>query len=261
MSDINPYALIRSWLMDDQQVRRMQDNPQQTLIEAGITNPLLANEMMTIFALMSAGVEKQKETALAGLQKALTPDQLKQMAAEQMEMLKKNKEQLESTFNVATEMKTGLIRTVQQIDKAFGATMLMYKVSFYLGVCLIVGAVIFAAWSREPLLPSIFGTLGTLDILVFFLTKPQENLQSSRAILAQLQAAMFNWFTDAYNQNVFLGQLSMQQKLDFRTFMTVSDAMMQHTEKTLEMMQKYCKLPEFHRREKGSNQHHEKAGK
>jgi hypothetical protein len=120
--------------------------------------------------------------------------------------------------------------------------MLMYQISFYLGVLLIVVAVGVALLGREPLLPAVFGALGTADILAFFLLKPQERLQASRASLAQVQAALYNWFMDSVNLNTLMSKFD--QKGDLSSAAAVSESLMQHTDKTLEMLQKYCKLTE-----------------
>ena len=74
-----------------------------------------------------------------------------------------------------------------------------------------------------------------------FLAKPQEKLQSSRANLAQLQAALYNWFMDSVNQNTLISLLQ-QRGASVEEMQQVLDSLMGHTDRTLEMMQKYCKL-------------------
>jgi hypothetical protein len=141
-------------------------------------------------------------------------------------------------------MKDGLKTTVTQIDEAFQSTMLMYQVSFYLGVALVVASIGFAAVTKGSLLPMVLGGLGTADILTFFFTKPPERLQSSRASLAQLQIALLNWFNDVINQNAYLAQLNQQGALDMNTFEHLSDVQMEHTERIMRVLQAYCKLIE-----------------
>jgi len=109
----------------------------------------------------------------------------------------------------------------------------MYQISFYLGVILIIAAVASAFLLKETLISAVFGSLGVIDILTFFLAKPQEQLESSRASLAQMQAALYNWFMDSANQITYLGQ-----HFDMETMRSVSESLIAHTEKTLEMLQK-----------------------
>jgi uncharacterized membrane protein YkgB len=149
------------------------------------------------------------------------------------------------TLEVAQEMQEGLKQTVRQIDEAFRVTMNMYQVSFYLGVVLIVVAVAVALiphLAPNGLLPSVFGSLGILDILTFFLAKPQEALQSSRANLVQLQAALYSWYSDIYNLNSALALFQQQGTLDQANMLSISEKQMEHTERTLAMLQKYCTL-------------------
>jgi hypothetical protein len=177
---------------------------------------------MQIFGLMFSGAVSQQEA--------------NQRVLEQVTEAQKD------TLAVAKQMKMGLQRTLEQIDSAYRSTMLMYQITFYLGVVLIVVAVGATLFGREPLLPAVFGTLGIIDLLAFFLFKPQERLQASRSSLAQVQAALYNWFMDSVNLNTLMGALG--QAKEFGEAQKVSEALLAHTEKTLEMLQKYCKLTE-----------------
>lgn len=216
MTNDSAYEIIRKSLTDAHLVRRIQKDGVAAIHEEGIEDPQQVQELLTIFSLLFAGASQQQSLA------------------------KKLEAQVHGTLAVATEMKTGLKRTLEQIDHAFRATMLMYQITFYLGVLLIVAAVVAAFSFREPLLPSVFGALGIIDILTFFLTKPQERLQSSRANLAQIQAALYNWFIDSINLNTLMATLQQEGKVDQTP--AISETLMAHTEKTLEMLQKYCKL-------------------
>jgi hypothetical protein len=218
MSTVTCYDIIRRSLVDGQLVEALRTDPQGTLGKFGISEPIEVRDFMAIFGLMFSG------------------------ASQQSTLGQKLQEQFFGTLEVAKEMKEGLKRTLEQIDRAYRATMLMYQISFYLGVLLIVVAAGFALLGRAPLLPAVFGTLGTADILAFFLLKPQERLQASRSSLAQVQAAMYNWFMDSVNLNTLMSKLD--QKGDLGGAAAVSESLMQHTDKTLEMLQKYCKLAE-----------------
>jgi hypothetical protein len=114
-------------------------------------------------------------------------------------------------------------------------------VSFYLSVGLVLAAVAIALMSREPILPSVFGTLGTANILLFLLTRPQENLQSSRASLAQLQAALYTWFMNTTNLFTPV-ELTAEGRPEKIQIGSVVESVTAQTSKTSEMLQKYCKL-------------------
>ena len=212
------YDIIRRALVDGQFVTAFRNNPEGTLLNVGINDPMERRECLQILSLMDAG------------------------ATQQNVMGQKMQEQFFGTLEVAKEMKEGLKRTLEQIDSAYRSTMLMYQVSFYLGVLLVIAAVVVAFMGREALLSSVFGTLGMIDLLAFFLLKPQERLQSSRASLAQVQAALYNWFMDSVNLNTMMTKYD--QLGDLKGVAAVSESLMNHTDKTLEMLQKYCKLAE-----------------
>jgi hypothetical protein len=218
MSHAAAYALIQQALVDPSLVQRLDSDPDTVFKQAGIDEPGEKQQLLGIIGLIVAGAYQQNAGAQA------------------------MGDQLTETLAVASDLKTGLRKTLEQIDRAYRSTMLMYQVSFYLGILLILTAVVLAITSKESLLPIVFGTLGTLDILTFFLVKPQEQLQSSRASLAQLQAGMYNWFVDSFNQNSFLGELQRQKKLDAASMQQISQALMANTNQTLDMLQKYCKL-------------------
>jgi hypothetical protein len=212
------FEIIRRALVDGQLVAAFRSNPEATLLHLGINDPVERRDCLQILSLMDAG------------------------AAQQNVMGQKMQEQFFGTLEVAKEMKEGLKRTLEQIDSAYRSTMLMYQISFYMGVLLVVAAVVVAFMDREPLLSSVFGALGMIDLLAFFLLKPQERLQSSRASLAQIQAALYNWFIDSVNLNTMMTKYD--QLGDLNSVAGVSESLMNHTDKTLEMLQKYCKLAE-----------------
>lgn len=229
MSQAAAYALLQQVMVDPGLVQRLDSDPSTVFAQAGITDPTEQQQLLTVLRLMWAGSQHQTELGQA---------QQKQ----QLDMVRAIGEQSQATMDVASELKSSLRKTLDQIDRAYRSTMLMYQISFYLGVALILVAVVMAVTSKEALLPIVFGTLGTLDILTFFLVKPQEQLQNSRASLAQLQAGLYNWFMDSFNQHTFLGLLQQQGKIDAASMQQVSQALMSNTNQTLDMLQKYCKL-------------------
>ena len=152
------------------------------------------------------------------------------------------KDQQQSTADTAHAFKEGLQNSLNQIESGFLSSMLMYKIAFYLGVGLIVISVIYAIFDKSSLLPIIFGSVGTIDLLGFFITKPPQNIQASRADLAQLQAAFTNWFFDTYNWNSYLLHLDKTNQISFEEMKNVSDALLNSTNKTMSLIEKYCEF-------------------
>ncbi|MGA9670211.1 MAG: hypothetical protein WBQ94_13445 [Terracidiphilus sp.] len=138
-------------------------------------------------------------------------------------------EQHDTTLQTADSFKSGLRDTVKQIERGFRSTMMMYTVAFYLGVGMILAAVAMAFVQQKSLLPIVFGGLGIADVIAYFITKPPQDLQFSRARLAQLQAAFFNWFIDYTNWNGVLMTWTQNGRADFQSLKAVSAILMEHT--------------------------------
>ncbi len=60
--------------------------------------------------------------------------------------------------------------------------------------------------------------------------------------LSEVQAALYNWFMDSVNLNTMMNKYD--QLGDLKSVAGVSESLMNHTDKTLEMLQKYCKVAE-----------------
>ena len=216
MNNTLAYDILQRTFSDSALVADLNRDPEITLSQLGVTDANERANLTRMFQLMMAGSATQALTA------------------------KELEKQQKGTLDVATEMNQGLKRTLDQIDKAYRSTMLMYQISFYLGVVLIIVAVGVALMGRDALLPAVFGGLGMADILAFFLLKPQERLQASRASLAQVQTALYNWYIDSVNLNTLMSQHHMNG--DLPSAAALSETLFSHTDKTLEMLQKYCKL-------------------
>ena len=234
----------------------LTEEGQRLLAEAGIVGAEQCAEFQQILNLAAIGaaqqnpctqavqeftLQQQVETARQQLE--LTKTQLKQ----QVELVSGDKERFNETMRVIKAMKDGLRKTIEQIDRAFTYTMWMYILSFVMGLALMVAA-IWSAFYGKSLLTLVLGGFGTANTLTFFFTRPPERLQSSRASLAQLQIALLAWFTDFFNQNALMVQENSYQvkagKLDKAPFAEISETIIDHTEKMMIMLQKYCKLVE-----------------
>ena len=152
--------------------------------------------------------------------------------------------QLLSSVKAIEAFRKGLCETIKQIENGFHLTSIMYNVAFYLGVGLIIFSMIYAVATQGSLLSLAFGGFGILDVITFFITKPPQDLQSSRADLAQLQLAYYNWFLDNYDWNWYISSLWDWGKDDFiRDRMKDASAiLLSNTDKTMKLIEKYCKF-------------------
>ncbi len=147
-------------------------------------------------------------------------------------------DQLETTRQTSNSFKSGLVDSLVQIKQGFKSAMIMYTVAFYVGVGLILAAVVFAWLRGESLLPVAFAGLGVADLIAYFITKPPLDLQKSRANLAQLQTAYYNWFIDLFNWNsVASGGDAMISQ-----YKKVSEMTLRNTERTMKMIEDYCEI-------------------
>jgi hypothetical protein len=144
----------------------------------------------------------------------------------------------QETLKIFSALKNAMASNVAQTAKAYGRTMWMYMISFYLGVALVLAAIVFASLDKQPLFPSLFGGLGMASILAFFFTKPPERLQSSRASLAQLQCAMLSWYTDFFNTQTILMQENMGNKLSSEGWKKSSEEYLHRTDTWMKMLQR-----------------------
>jgi len=216
------YNIVKKAVADGSFIQALVSNPDVVIRNEGVTSP---NEILELKQILSVLINAAAQTQEA-----------------QKELQKFLIKQLETTMETADKFKDGLRDTVKQIEKGYSSVMTMYMVAFYLGVALIVFSLFFAIWERESLLPIVFGGLGIADVIAYFITKPPQDLQNSRANLAQPQAAFFNWFVDVYNWNSYLSSLPQTGQLNFKNVKEVSETLLQNTDKMMELMEKYCEL-------------------
>lgn len=156
------------------------------------------------------------------------------MTREKFEMAKSQQERIGA---VNTSYQEGLVETIRQTIKGFKSTMTMYQVSFYLGVLLIIAALLFAILEKSSLYPILFGTIGTLDLLTFFIAKPPQSLQRSRSEQAKLNATFYSWFINLYNWNSFFVQESNSGNAPgFDVVNKVSEAQLNCTERLMKII-------------------------
>jgi uncharacterized membrane protein len=145
-------------------------------------------------------------------------------------------DQLRSTSETGLAFKQALENTLTQIEDAYHSTVLMYKLLFYVGVLVILVAVIQSVIGQASYVTLIFGSFGVANTLSFFLTNPIADLQRSRAELTQLQAAYFHWFISIVNWNGLLLQDGVKGTVEFESLKKVSDETLRLTQRTLEFV-------------------------
>lgn len=141
-----------------------------------------------------------------------------------------------NTYNTLINLKQSLDEAMGQARKGYAYVMWMYVIVFYLGIALIITAVIFAAFDKT-ILAIAFGTIGLVDIITYMLVKPPLELQASRSNYAQLTAALICWFTDLMNLNTFLTTLPAGTPFD--KVAEVSKKQMDNTRELLELIETY----------------------
>jgi uncharacterized membrane protein len=141
---------------------------------------------------------------------------------------------------VNNSYRRGITQANEQSIRGFSSTMLMYQVSFYLGVALLITAIVFAVVTKGSLYPILFGSIGTIDLLTFFIAKPPESLQQSRSQQAKLNAAFYSWFLDLYNWNSFYIQYSSKgTTVDLQTMKEVSSSQIANTERLMKIISEH----------------------
>lgn len=203
-------ACLQKLLHSEEDKNLYKNNPYQYLALNGITN---TEDQQELISLLAPAEDFQKSIAKSAM------------------------DQITEINNVNSSYRQGLSKANYQTIKGFHATMTMYIVSFYLGVALLITAIVFAIFAKSSLFAIVFGSIGTLDLLTFFIAKPPLSLQQSRSEQAKLNAAFYSWFTDLYNWNSFYLQFSQKgQTIDFGIMKQVSDAQIANTEKLMQII-------------------------
>jgi hypothetical protein len=152
----------------------------------------------------------------------------------------------EHTFKrLDAELQDGLIGVVRQIDYGYAVTMWMYTITFYVGVALVILSALRTVGHSADRSALLFGGVGLTDIIAQLIFKPAHDVQASRANLAQLQAAFFNWINDVYNWDRYLELLQDQAGKsgsipELNEVSKVSTLMLANTRAMLEMVAQHC---------------------
>lgn len=218
------YHLVQRFLFDPAFYQATLTNAEQALQQQGVTDAATQQELIAVFNQLQMG---------------------HQFAALQNEETKKMNALLQDstldTMQTANSFKASIRNTLQQINTGYKVVMGMYMLAFITGVGLVIAAIVMAVTKQQQLLSIVFGSLGTLEILVFFFTKPPLQLQSSRIRHAQLEMAFYSWFVDVFNINSYF--ISINGKTDdpavYERFKEMVDKQLTHTKETLQALKDF----------------------
>jgi hypothetical protein len=143
---------------------------------------------------------------------------------------------MENTNQTIMSMKSSLQDVIRDAKTAYKFVLWMYVMAFFLGIALIVVAVVFAVQGKM-ILSIAFGTIGLIDIVTHFIFKPPLELQSSRSNLTQLMIVVTNWFADLMNLNTFMANQGADITLD--QINIISDKLNANTAKSLDLIERY----------------------
>lgn len=224
LSPQTKFQLVQRFLMDPVFYNNYLSNKDAFIKQLGVTSEAEVNEIIPVLDQLYMG---------------------KLYADSQTEEYKRLKkimdDSMEDTMETADSFKKSIRQSLKQINSGYMAVMIMYALAFLTGIGLIVAAIIMALNKQQNLLSIIFGSLGTMEILVFFFTKPAMHLQSSRIRHAQLEMGFYSWFVDVYNINTYMSSLGgkTDDPVMYARFLEVVDKQLVHTKETLQALKEF----------------------
>lgn len=88
---------------------------------------------------------------------------------------------------------------IDDIDNGFKTVMFLYKIAFYFGIVIILFGIIgLIVFDDKPIFAGLTIT-GVADFIAFFIFKPIDGIQKSRASLAQVIVGFLTWYNDIRN--------------------------------------------------------------
>jgi hypothetical protein len=132
-------------------------------------------------------------------------------------------------------------RSIRSMKSAFQVQIVMHNVMFYLGVSLIVTAVV-CAFQGNSLASLVIGGIGIFDLAIFLIKKPVEGLHESVGNLLQLRAAYNAFFAQLDQWQLYFENLSGAQFLE--TKHQITNLMQHSTENTVQLIHDYTNSEE-----------------
>lgn len=157
-----------------------------------------------------------------------------------------NEQERDQIRNMSEGFRQGLVDVVREVDRGYKRVMLMYTVAFYFGIALVASAAIASLVFERHITAGIFGGLGMVDLVTALVFRPAQELQNSRAGLAQLQGAFFAWANDTRNWTAYLERLDASIAYgtapQFDDFARVSHIMLSNTEQMLRLVEEFVEV-------------------
>ena len=150
-------------------------------------------------------------------------------------------------------IRNSILRVLEQIDKGFKRTMLMYSVAFYFGIFTILFSMVSTVLPQtkgNDFMQLFFGGIGLIDVMAFVIFKPVQDLQKSRATLAQIVSAFLTWYRETQNwdsagRRIIRGEWSTEQtELLIPQLEKVSKIKIANTIAIISSMTEFMKLTE-----------------
>lgn len=132
-------------------------------------------------------------------------------------------------------------RSIRSMKSAFQVQIVMHNVMFYLGVSLIVAAVVCAFQGNSPA-ALVIGGIGVFDLAIFFLKEPVEGLHESVGNLLQLRAAYNAFFAQLDQWQLYFDKLTGAQFLG--TKHQITNLIQDSTEHTVQLIHDYTNTEE-----------------
>lgn len=140
------------------------------------------------------------------------------------------------TMELVAKLKKSLISNATGTLSAFNRVILFYSIAFFLGIAMMVAAVIFGAMGKT-VLSVAFGTIGLIDIVTYFVKLPANKIQESRSNLSQLQVVLLVWLKDLINNEVLSSKLINTSSPSIKDYKDLADINIENTGKLLRMIE------------------------
>lgn len=140
------------------------------------------------------------------------------------------------TMELVAELKESLISNATGTLNAFNRVILFYSIAFFVGIAMMVAAVVFGAMGKT-VLSVAFGTIGLIDIVTYFVKLPANKIQESRSNLSQLQVVLLVWMKDLINNEVLSGKLINVSSPSIKDYKDLADINIDNTSKLLKMIE------------------------
>ncbi len=130
--------------------------------------------------------------------------------------------------------------TLNNAAGTYKAISLMYKVMFFVGIALFVGAAIYGAISKEKVTAFVFGGLGVGTFVATFLTGPIEKSQSALSNLVQVEISFMDYFEQiTFWESYALTPQGMPPAPSLANIEKASEMLQVRSKETIELLQKY----------------------